>query len=77
MERVKMFFHNVAVLLQIVLVIARKKVCVVIVENDKDIQTFSKGLRGKRHLSRLLRNASDDIEVQMNGFRKLTLKNRL
>ena len=71
-----MFFHNVAVLLQIVF-FARKKVCVVIVENDKDIQTFSKGLRGKRHLSSLLRNASDDIEVQMNGFRKLTLKNRL
>lgn len=77
MERVKMFFHNFAVLLQIVFVIARKKVCVVIVENDKDIQTFSKGLRGKRHLSSLLRNAADDIEVQMNGFRKLTLKNRL
>ena len=72
-----MFFHNVAVLLQIVFLIARKKVCVVIVENDKDIQTFSKGLRGKRHLWSLLRNASDDIEVQMNGFRKLTLKNRL
>lgn len=72
-----MFFHNVAVLLQIVFVIARTKVCVVIVENDKDIQTFSKGLRGKRHLSNLLLNAAYDIEVQMNGFRKLTLKNRL
>ena len=77
MKRVKMFFHNVAVLLQIVFVIARKKVCVVIVEIDKDIQTFSKGLRGKRHLRSLLGKVAYDIEVQFNGFRKLTLKNRL
>lgn len=71
------WFKQIVIVWQIVKLLLRKKVCVVVVENDYDIQTYSKGLRGKRHLKSLLKNAALDIEVQMNGFTKKSITQRI